>query len=90
MLSLPSPLVLVIKFSNDGSIVQLEIDQFTNKGNLPDVFTCSKLLSFEGSNTTECTWISDKTIKMKPYGSIKPYVGSIVTLSSTPPLIRLH
>ena len=80
-ISLPSPLVLVIKFSNDGSYILLDIDQSTDKGGFPVVFTCSDLLSFDGSNSTECTWVSSKRIQIKPYGLVSSSSSSLLSSS---------
>ena len=77
------PKFLSAKFSSSGTSLILFFASNTNKGGLPDYFPCSKLLSFNGSDITNCRWIDKSSIEITNFGPNRIAVGAIVSISNS-------
>ena len=83
--TLPSiPQILYVRFSNDGTSVNVIFDSETNKGDITTAtFDCSRMFLFSGVATSTCSWISPSSIQILLGSSATLYPGnSIFTFNS--------
>ena len=80
-----APLLMSAQLSGDGSFSTLAFNSATNQGGGQgsSSFTCSTLLAFQGSATSDCQWSSDsRSLALFPGPGVIINVGDSVTLLS--------
>jgi len=68
----PTPKLQRAWFADDGSYINIQFDANTNKGNLPNIFSCSALFSVVGVSSAICQWIDNTLINAYYLQQIKP------------------
>lgn len=77
----PPPVLSRAIFSNSGQFATITFDSPTDRGQLTEIFTCSVLFTFVGSNQSKCFWTSTSSLRVS-FGSSNDGVSYLVSGNS--------
>jgi hypothetical protein len=78
---LPAPELLAAAFTDDGSVIVIDFDSSTDRGAMPQQFTCSALFVFDCAATARCIWTTPKRVEA--------YVDAATTCATVGSQIKL-